>query len=98
MFILMNTWMVGKNSTKHYYLTKEIFIVTMEHISDADYTHAKRVCEYFEKKTTTTKTTNKKTSNKRTNIGENRDLHVHSNILLLADVLEKFKNMCHKIY
>ena len=50
MFILMNTWMVGKNSTKHYYLTKEIFIVTMEHISDADYTHAKRVCEYFEKK------------------------------------------------
>ena len=50
MFILMNTWMVGKNSAKHYYLTKEIFIVTMEHISDADYTHAKRVCEYFEKK------------------------------------------------
>ena len=52
----------------------------------------------LKKKTTTTKTTNKKTSNKRTNIGENRDLHVHSNILLLADVLEKFKNMCHKIY
>ena len=55
--------MVGKNSTKHYYLIKEIFIVTMEHISDADYTHAKQVCEYFEKKTT--KTTNKKqTTNK----------------------------------
>ena len=63
MFILMNIWMVGKNSTKHYYLIKEIFIVTMEHISDADYTHAKQVCEYFEKKTT--KTTNKKqTTNK----------------------------------
>ena len=52
----------------------------------------------LKKKTTTTKITNRKTSNKRTNIGENRDLHVHSNILLLADVLEKFKNMCHKIY
>ena len=66
MFILMNTWMVGKNSTKHYYLTKEIFIVTMEHISDADYTHAKRVCEYFEKKNNSNKN-NKQKNKQQTN-------------------------------
>ena len=28
MFILMNTWMIGKNSMKHQYLKKKIFTVT----------------------------------------------------------------------
>ena len=31
-------------------------------------------------------------------IGEYHDLYVQSNTLLSADVFEKFKNMCYKIY
>ena len=31
-------------------------------------------------------------------LGEYHDLHVQSNILLLADVFENFINMCTKIY
>ena len=45
-------------------------------------THAKRVCKDFEIK----------------NLGEYHDLHVQSDTLLLADVFEKFRNMCLKIY
>ena len=46
----MNIWMIGKNSTKHHYLKKEKFYshVNMEEITDADYTHAERVCKNFE--------------------------------------------------
>ena len=40
-FILMNIWMIGKNSMKHRYLN--CYVVT-----DADYAHAKRVCKVFE--------------------------------------------------
>ena len=54
----------------------------MENITDADYTHAKRVCENFEIK----------------NLGKYHDLYVESNILLLADVFENFRNICFKIY
>ena len=36
----------------------------MEHISDADYTHAKQVCEYFEKKKQKQQTKNKQQTNK----------------------------------
>ena len=42
----------------------------MEDVTDADYAHAKRVCKEFEIKT----------------LGENHDLYVQSDILLLADV------------
>ena len=28
MYILMNIWILGKNSTKHHYLKKNIFMVT----------------------------------------------------------------------
>ena len=54
----------------------------MEDITDADYTHAKRVCKDFEIK----------------HLGEYHDLQVQSNTLLLADVSENFRNMCIKIY
>ena len=42
--------MIGENSIKHHYLKKEDFYshLTMEDITDADYTHTKRVCKDFE--------------------------------------------------
>ena len=54
----------------------------MEDITDADYAHAKRVCKDFEIK----------------NLGEYRDLYVQSDILLLTDVFENFRNMCLEIH
>ena len=54
----------------------------MEDITNADYTHAKRICKDFEIK----------------NLGEYHDLYVQSNTLLLADVLKDFRNMCHKLF
>ena len=54
----------------------------MEDIPDADYTHAKRVCKDFKTKY----------------LGEYHNLFVQSDTLLLADVSEKFRNTCIKIY
>ena len=54
----------------------------MEDNIDADDTHAKRVCKYFEIK----------------NLAEYHDFHVQSEALLLADVFENFRNMCINIY
>ena len=56
--------------------------LNMEDITDADYTHVKRVCKDFEIK----------------NLEEYHDLYVKINTLLLADVLEDFRDMCLKIY
>ena len=49
----------------------------MEDITDADYAHAKRVSKDFQIK----------------DLGEYHDLFVQSNILLLADVFDNFRNM-----
>ena len=49
--------------------------LNMEHITGADYAHAKRVCKHFEIK----------------NLGEYHDLYVQSDALLLADVFGNFK-------
>ena len=59
---------------------KEYFYshLNMDDITDADYAHAKRVCEDFEIK----------------HLGEYHDLNVPSDTLLLADVLENSRNMC----
>ena len=46
----------------------------MEDITDADYTHAKRICKDFEIK----------------NLGEYYDLYVQNDTLLLADEFEDF--------
>ena len=54
----------------------------MEDITDADYVHTKRVCKNFEIK----------------NLGEDHDLYVQSDTLLLADVFKNFRNMCLEIY
>ena len=56
--------------------------LNMEDITDADYIHAKRVCKDFEME----------------NLGECQDLYVQSDTLLLADVFEKFRNICINIY
>ena len=47
-FILMNIWMIWKNSMKQHYLKKIFSHLNMENITDADYTHTKRVCKDFE--------------------------------------------------
>ena len=51
-------------------------------ITNADYMHAKRVCKDAEIK----------------NLGENHDLYLKSDALLLADVFENFQKMCLQIY
>ena len=48
----------------------------------AHYAHAKKVCKDFQIK----------------NLEEYHDLYVQSDTLLLADVLESFRNMCIEIY
>ena len=53
-----------------------------EDITDADYTHSKRVCKDFEIK----------------KLGEYHDLYVQGNTLLLADVFKNVRNICLKIY
>ena len=54
----------------------------MEDITDADYTHAKRVSEDF----------------KIEKHGEFHYLYVQNDTLLLADVFENFRNICLEIY
>ena len=55
--------------------------LNMEDITDADYTHAKRVYKDFDIK----------------NLGKYYGLYVQSDTLLLADVFENFRNMCWNI-
>ena len=54
----------------------------MEDITNAYYTHTKKVCKDFEIKDS----------------GEYYDLYVQSNTLLLADIFENFRNMRLKMY
>ena len=52
-FILINMWMIGKNSMKHQSVpAKEAFYshLSLGDITDADYAHSKRVCKDFVKK------------------------------------------------
>ena len=56
--------------------------LNMEDITGADYVRAKSICKEFEI----------------TKLGEYHDLYVQSNTLLLADVFDRFRNMCLKIY
>ena len=54
----------------------------MENVDDIDYRHGNNVFKKFKLK----------------NLGEYHDLYVQSDTLLLADVFEKFRNMCIKVY
>ena len=76
--------MIGKNSIKNHYRKKNDFYshLIMEHVTEADYVHAKRVCKDFETKT----------------LREYHDCCVRRNTLLFADVSQTFRNICLKIY
>ena len=56
--------------------------LNMENIDDIDYRHANNVLKRFKLK----------------NLGENHNLYVQSDTLLLADVFENFRNTCIKVY
>ena len=56
--------------------------LNMESIDDIDYRHGSNVFKRFKLK----------------NLGEYHDLYVQSDTLLLADVFEKFRNACLKVY
>ena len=64
--------------------SKESFYsnLNMEDIDDIDYTHGNNVFDKF----------------KLSNLGDYHDLYVQSDTLLLADVLENFRDMCLKEY
>ena len=64
--------------------SKESFYsnLNMENIDDIDYRHGNNVFKRFKLK----------------NLGEYHDLYVQSDTLLLADVFEKFRNTCLKVY
>ena len=67
-FMLMNIWMIGKNSIKYHYLKKNFYThINIEDITDADYVHTKRVYKDFEIKL----------------LGEYHDLYILSNTLSL---------------
>ena len=53
-----------------------------EHITDEEYAHAQRIWEAFECKT----------------LGDYHDLYVKTDVALLADVFENFRNLCQEQY
>ena len=80
----MNTWIAGKDLMKHHYQIKKSFYseLCLENINDKYYTHAQKKFKEFGFK----------------NLGDQHNLYVQSNILLLADVFENFRNKCIEIY
>ena len=71
---------------KHHYLIKNIFIVVsiqqFQEIADVDYRHKRKVYKEFNTK----------------NIGDNHDLYVQSDILLVADVFETKQRLLKQMY
>ena len=77
-FILMNIGWLGKTQQNNVTWKRRFYShLNMEDVTDADYAHAKRVGKETEIK----------------NLGKYHDLYVRSNVLLLADVFENFRNI-----
>ena len=67
----------------HYHLKKDFYSnLNLKDISDEDYKHAHKLWDVFEIK----------------NLGKYHDLFVQSDILLLSDIFENFRNLCLNIY
>ena len=67
----------------HYHLKKDFYSnLNLKDISDEDYKHAHKLWDVFEIK----------------NLGKYHDLYVQSDILLLSDIFENFRNLCLNIY
>ena len=83
-FILMNTWIAGKDLMKHHYQIKKVFYseINLEDIADKDYAHDQKGFEEFKLK----------------NLDDQHGLYVQSDTLLLADVFENFRKKCIEIY
>ena len=81
MFILMSIWERFNETSLP---PKESFYseLTLEDISDKDYSHAQKVWKEFRIR----------------NLGEYHDLYVQTDTLLLADVYEQFRDKCIEIY
>ena len=79
----MNIWTIEKKFNKTSLPEKEDFYSYLNNkdITDADYSRAERVCKDFEIK----------------KLGEYHDLNVKSDVLLLTDLFENFRNMCIKM-
>ena len=76
MFILMNTWIVGKDLIKNHNQKKTFYSsLNMEYITDVDHNHAKRVFKSLNNK----------------NLGDYHDFYVQSDTLLLTNVFENFR-------
>ena len=80
----MNTWTVLKDFLKINYLIKKHFYKSLKkkHISEKDYLHTVKVWNNFEMK----------------NISDYHDLYLKTDVLLLADVFEKFINRSLEFY
>ena len=77
-------YMDGQKKFSETSLSKRRFYshLNTENITDADYTHAEKVCKDFKIK----------------HIEKYYDLHIQSDTLLLADVFDSFRSMCLEIY
>ena len=78
-----NIWMIGKNLVKLFLQEKYFYShLNMEDITDADYTHTKRVSK----------------DSKIRSLGDYHNLYIQTDTLLLADVFVNFQNVCLVIY
>ena len=84
MLILMNIWKIGKNSMNNITWKKKEFDshLNVEDITNKYYAHTKGVCKDFEIK----------------NLGDYHNLCVQSETFLLANVFERFINVCLETY
>ena len=82
MYIHTNTWIAGKNLKRQVYHQKMRFTAGLKGISDQDYEHAEKIFNIMEKKI----------------LGCYHDTHLKTDVSLLADVFETFRNTRLKNY